>query len=186
MTEKNDLNKLKSLIESLLFISSHPLSLSQLTRLVKNDQKEVEKALEELTEDYNKNQRGIKIIQNNNKFQMVTNPENSSLIQKFLKEERSGELTPASLETLSVLSYCGPMTKYELEQIRGVNCSLILRNLMIKGLVEVQSKNEEGLPLYDITFDFLHYLGLTRREELPDYEKLHRHQILEELINNQN
>jgi len=69
---------------------------------------------------------------------MTTAKESSEIVEKFLKEELTGEMTRPQLETLTIIAYRGPMTKMEIEQIRGVNCSLILRNLLMRGLVEAK------------------------------------------------
>jgi len=87
------------------------------------------------------------------------------------------------LETLTIIAYRGPVTRPEMEQIRGVNCSQILRNLLIKGLVEMEEKNKE--PYYSISVDFLKYLGVSNIQELPDYDKLHQHESLEEFLEKQ-
>jgi len=173
---------LKSKIESLLFVSNKPLSVKQLARWTKLDTKDVEQVIEELRQEYNQSERGIQIIENNKHWQMVSNGKNAEIVQAFLKDEMTGELTQPALETLAIITYQGPITKHAMEQIRGVNCSLILRNLMIKGLVEICSKDEEGFPIYNITFDFLRYLGVNDVRELPDFERLHNNENLVQLL----
>jgi len=143
-------------------------------------------ALAELQEKYNNDESGLRILENKKvkqkEYQMITSPEVRATVEKFVKEEVTGELTRASLETLTIIAYRGPVTRPEMEQIRGVNCSQILRNLLIKGLVELEEKNKE--PYYSISVDFLKYLGVSSVKELPDYEKLHQHESLEEFLEN--
>jgi segregation and condensation protein B len=170
---------LKSKLESLLFISPKPLSLGKLAELTEQGKEAVGEALKQLmveTAD-----RGIVIKQADDKFQMMTSGDNHKLAQDFVKEEITGELTRPSLETLTVVAYRGPITKTELELIRGVNCSLILRNLMIRGLVEESEDKQRGL-LYQVTLDFLKHLGLQQISDLPDYQKLNQDENLQKLL----
>jgi len=161
---------LKSQIESLLFLADRPLKKKELAKLTNSKLKEVERAISELIKDYNLKDGGIKIIDNGNTVQMVTNPKNTEIVEKFLKEEITGELTPASLETLSIIAYRGPITREKIEQIRGVNCAIILRHLLIKDLIEKIEK--DGKELYQVSTSFLRHLGITSLNELPDYERL--------------
>ncbi|EKD43882.1 MAG: Segregation and condensation protein B, partial [uncultured bacterium] len=125
---------------------------------------------------YNNQESGIMLVQNNEEWQMVSNPDNREAAENFLKAEVSGELTRPQLETLTVISYCGPITRPELEQIRGVNCSLIIRNLMMRGLVKEVEDTTNLLPKYEVTTDYLRHIGLNNLNELPDYDKLHNHE----------
>jgi len=160
----------KSIIESLLYISTRPLSFKELAKLTNQKVGEVEAAVKELVDEYNLKDGGIKIIQNGNQVQMTTSPKYTELIQGFLGEEVSGELTPASIETLSVIAYRQPIRREDLEQIRGVNCSIILRNLLIRGLAEEEKK--DGRVFYRLSLDFMKHLGVTDVKELPDFAKL--------------
>lgn len=184
---------LKSQIESLLFAAAKPLSLRKIADLTESSKSEVKKVLPELMEQYKQEKKGIRIVKNLFDYQMATAPENSKPIKKFLKDEISGELTQPSLETLTIIAYRGPIAKMEIEKIRGVNCGLILRNLMMRGLVEaydgknLKKEEEEGHYLngetyYNLTFDFLRYLGLNEISDLPDYEKLRNNENLDKLI----
>ncbi|MFN3301836.1 MAG: SMC-Scp complex subunit ScpB [Patescibacteria group bacterium] len=173
---------LKSVIESLLFVSDRPLSKKELAKITKKSLVEIEKAIEELILDYKKNERGISLLRKDDKVQMSTSPENSEFVKKFLDSEIKEEITPASLETLAIISYRGPITKEELDEIRGVNCAIILRHLMVKGLVEEIKK--EGKTFYNLTFDFMRYLGIKDQRDLPSYEKFHNLEIkIHPLIN---
>lgn len=172
----------KSLLESLLFISGKPMSAGKLAEILKIDKKEVDSLAEQLIQEYNQKEKGIHIQKVGSSYQMVTSPDNSRIIKEFIKSEQTGELTKPSLETLTIIAYRGPVTKTELEQIRGVNCGLILRNLMIKGLVEANEDKEKAMTTYSITFDFLRFLGLNRAEELPDFVKLNSDENLKKLL----
>lgn len=174
--------KLKSAIESLLLASAKPLTIQKLANLTKVPKEEVKEVVKKLIEEYKQREGGILIMRNGNQIQMTTAPSQAKVIKDFLKDEQTGELTRPSLETLTIIAYRGPITKVELDQIRGVNCALILRNLMIKGLVEAEENKKEMVTYYRITFDFMKYLGISDLKELPDYERLNRDKNLEELL----
>jgi len=173
---------LKNKIESLLFIASKPLSMAKIADFVQAEVENVKEALTELKKDYNDQTRGIQLVIHHSKVQLVTHPESRKVVEKYLKEEQFGELTKPGLETLTIIAYRGPITKTELEQIRGVNCSLILRNLMIKGLVEAEDDKEKMQTVYKTTFEFIRYLGIREVSELPDYDKLSHHEIIEKVL----
>ncbi len=163
-------------IESILFVAARPLSLKKLAEVCGASKEEVSAAVQEIIAAYNTEARGVRILHNGDDIQMATAPEASKMVQDFLKDETTGELTKPSLETLTIIAYRGPITKPELEQIRGVNCSLILRNLMMRGLVEAQGEPGKPDTRYRVTMDFLRFLGVSSVEELPDFEKLRTHE----------
>lgn len=140
---------IKSKIESILFISNKPLPIKTLFNVLnkeaeqKTTEDEITSAIVELKQKFNFPESGIHLIEAGDGFQLVSNPDNTDLVKKFVKDDMTGELTPASLETLTVIAYRGPISKPELEQIRGVNCSLILRNLLIRGLV-IADENKQN------------------------------------------
>ena len=170
---------MQSKIESILFVASKPLTAKKIAKALGVKAEEVKESIIELILKYNNENSGIVIIQNNEEYQMVSSPENREVTEKFIKSESTGELTKPQLETLTVISYCGPITKPELEQIRGVNCSLIIRNLLLRGLVQETDKNGI-LPTYEVTADYLRHLGIASSKELPNYEELHKHPFIEE------
>jgi len=172
---------LTSKIESVLFVASKPLSSKKIAAVLKIGEEETRAALMELCTKYNHPDSGIAILQNGDEWQMVASADNKEVSENFLKSEVSGELTRPQLETLTVVSYCGPITKPELEQIRGVNCSIILRNLMLRGLVKENEDSANLLPAYEITMDYLRHMGLKSLEELPNYSELHKHPYITNL-----
>lgn len=163
---------LKSQAESLLFVSLKPLSLKELAAAIQAPAKELEGALDELIADYSQGDRGLAIIKNNGQYQLTTAADNAALVQEFLKDETSGELSQPSLEALTIIAYRGPIAKLELERIRGVNCSLIIRNLLLRGLIEEKFEKSKNENYYTVTHDFVRFLGLGSIEELPDFTKL--------------
>ncbi len=174
--------ELRYLIESLLFISGKPLSAQKLADILKQQHADIVTAAQELMEEYNTADRGVHIQKVGQSYQMATSPKYSSVIKEFIKSEQTGELTKPALETLTIIAYRGPITKAELEQIRGVNCSLIIRNLLIRGLVEAKEDKEKMATVYLITFDFLQFLGMDRVSQLPDYDKLNNDENLRRLL----
>lgn len=173
---------LKSKIESLLFISNQPFTVKKLSSLTKADKDKVEGAIKELIGDYNAGDKGISVQKIGDKVQMVTAADNAKLIKDYIKEETTGELTKPALETLTIIAYRGPISKAELEQIRGVNCTIIIRNLLMRGLVESKEDKKKMQATYNITFDFLKFLGVNKQSDLPDFEKLNSDENLEKIL----
>ncbi len=171
----------KSKIESILFVASKPLLTKKIAAVLKINDKEALEFLKNLQLKHNNADSGMAILQNGDEWQMVASANNKEASENFLKSEVSGELTRPQLETLTVVSYCGPITKPELEQIRGVNCSLILRNLMLRGLVKENEDSANLLSAYEVTMDYLRHLGLNSLEELPNYSELHKHPYITNL-----
>ena len=135
------MNERLASIESLLLVAQRPISIRKISGVIQASAEDVEKAVEELVQQFEQQGRGIRILRDHNHVQLVTSPEQSEMARVFLRDEMSGELTRASLEALTVIAYRGPVTRLELELIRGVNCSVILRNLLIRGLIEeIQEK----------------------------------------------
>ena len=176
---------IKSKIESLLFVSAKPTSIKQLADLIKKPAKEVEAAGDELVQECKDGKRGLHVIKNGSNYQMVSAPENADLIREFIKDETGGELSKPSLETLTIIAYRGPISKLDLNRIRGVNCALILRNLLLRGLIEAAFNKDKKETYYTVTFDFMRFLGVNKIEELPDYEKLHKDDSIDKMLKNE-
>ena len=171
---------LKSQLESLLLVAAKPLALKELSTLLAVESREVEAALRELANQYETEGRGLRIISQGDK--LASAPESAEVIKKFLQNETAGELTQPSLEALTIIAYRGPISKFDLERIRGVNCSLIIRNLMLRGLIEEKFEKSRNENLYSVSLEFVKFLGLSRLEDLPDYENLRNNQALNEFL----
>ncbi len=169
---------LLSNIESILFVAGKPLTAKKIAKVLNCEENIVQEALEKLILKYNIPDSGVVIISNNGDYQMVSNAENKEASEKFVKAEIGGELTRPQLETLTVISYRGPITKPEIEQIRGVNCSLIVRNLLMRGLIKEHEDPTGMLSKFEVTIEYLRHLGLKDIKELPDYETLHNHEYM--------
>ena len=154
-----DSKQLKSVIESLLFVSGEPIRLAKLVKICSVPKDDIISEINSLNDDYQKEQRGFNIIQKEDLFQLATNSENSEFVSQLVSGELGTELSRAALEVLSIVAYRGPVTRMQIETIRGVNCSYVLRSLLIRGLVERKDTVDIRGYLYEISFDFLKSLG---------------------------
>lgn len=170
MTNKE--NNLKSKLESLLFVAEKPVSVKELAGVTGNMLSEIQTALSEITKEYEN--RGIRLVRKGEYFSFVSAPENAKEVSALLNEELRHDLSQAALETLAVVTYKQPITRMEIEEIRGVNSDQIVRSLMIRGLIaEVGRKEAIGKPiLYGTTMEFIQYFGLDAEESLPKIEEL--------------
>lgn len=160
-------------LTAVLFAGARPFSTRRLAELCDATPKEVEEALKEL--ETNLEETPLMLQRADQDVQLVTRSEYADIVKQVVRDEIAGELTRPSLEALTILAYRGPLTRPELEQIRGVQSALILRNLMLRGLVEEHEDARLGQPTYAVTFDFIQHLGLKTIEDLPDYDALRGH-----------
>lgn len=159
---------LPNIIESILFVYGEPMKISRLAEILNKKEAEVEEALAILRS--NLAERGLKLAQNNDEVTLTTVSEASEFIQGLLKEEFSGKLTKAALETLAIVVYSGPLPRAEIDFIRGVNSSFTLRNLLVSGLVEREiNLKDRRTFIYKSSMDFLRFLGLSKLDDLPEY-----------------
>lgn len=163
---------LPSQIECLLYAAGEPVQITQLATALDTSAKDIENALDELHALCET--RGMRIQRQGNKLQMVTAPEMAERVQKFLGLEATNRLSTAALETLAIIAYKQPITKPQLEMLRGVNCDGVVNTLEMRSLIQEMGKAESvGHPtLYGVSFDFLQYFGLKGTHELPPVEKL--------------
>lgn len=178
-------------IEAILFVYGEPLSIKKIVKILnkksgeKIDENAVKDAIANLEQKYLSEDGGLKLLQvssgGDTEIQLASKPEFSSLLEDFIKEEFKEQLTPASLEVLALVMYFGPISKSQIDYYRGVNSSFILRNLLMRGLVDRGFDPKKGNAyLYSSSFDLLKYLGLSKIEDLPDFQKF------KELNNNTN
>lgn len=160
-------------LEALLFMSAKPLTRKQARALLECDAEQLATWVEELAARYEDDTCGVRLVTNGEELQLMTAPSCRALAEQFLKEEVTGELTRPQLETLTIIAYRGPVSKPDIEQIRGINCTLIVRNLLWRGLIEEAEGSTTEIPVYRVTMDFVRYLGLSSVKQLPDFESLH-------------
>ncbi len=165
--------KLKSVIESLLFVSDEPITIGKLAKFCGVEIEEVNNTLLSLEADYGAQIRGLAIIKIKDSIQLTTKADNAEIVSKMLKSEIQENLSQAALEVLSIIAYRGPISRAEIESIRGVNCSFTLRALSIRGLIDkIENIKDSRRYLYNISFDFLKKMGVESVEKLPDWDKL--------------
>ena len=164
---------LEAQIEAILFRQAEPMSQAELARVLGRSQAEVLEALAKLQHTLSSQNRGVILVQKDDELALGTHPDASALLEKLAKEALSRDLGKASLETLTTVLYRGPISRADLDYIRGVNSSFILRHLMIRGLVErVPNPADARSFLYRPTFELLQHLGLSQVSDLPDYDEL--------------
>jgi len=162
---------LQSTIEAILFAAGRPLSLGELVKTTGISKQEILEALRALAE--RKKETGVVLLEQNNSYLLSTHPDASEQIAEFLNSELREELSEASLETLAIVTYKQPVSRAEIEAIRGVNSQYTLRLLMIRGLIEkAKSRTDQRVLLYKTTHEFLQHLGITGVKDLPDFEEL--------------
>jgi len=169
--EEQELKKISASIEALLFIYGEPIEIKKLVDILGVEKEQIEEALNALKDALNNN-RGLALVFHDTKIQLVTKPDFANIVEKIVKEEYEENLTPAALETLSLIGYLGPISRNQIDYYRGVNSSYTVRNLMMRGLVEKShdAKNQH-IFLYQATVDLLKHLGISKIDELPDYQK---------------
>ena len=174
---------LTTTIEAVLFAAAKPVALADLRKHLELSEEIVREAVDDIARRYNQEGSGIHLIEHQETVQLVTNPSVGEAVSKFLKKEASGPLTRPSLETLTIIAYRGPITKPEIELIRGVNCSLILRNLLVRGFILEEQDTARLQVVYSISHEFLRAIGLHGLQELPEYEAFRTNEKITELLN---
>ena len=164
---------MKAVIEGLLFISGDEgLTLNQLKEILNIDVNDIKELIKELYRDYQQTDRGIKLELLGNHFKLTTKQEHKDYYQKLIKTEESNKLSQSTLETLSIIAYNEPISRIDIDEIRGISSCYIIRKLLLKGLIEEKGKSDApGRPtLYGVTNVFLDYFGLGSTKDLPKIE----------------
>ena len=166
--------ELKKIIEALLFVSQGPLKLETIADITEKSAAEVSPAISELKKNYEEKQSPIQIIEIAGGWQFSTKRDFAPFIRKLFKEETTLKLSTSALETLAIVAYKQPITRAEIEQVRGVEVSAVLKTLVEKNLVRTCGKKDTvGTPfLYGTTQQFLIYFGLKSTDELPSLEEI--------------
>lgn len=162
------MTELAKIIEAILFVSGEPVQLGAVARALEVTELEVSAAADELASDYDYNRRGICLKRFGSHIQLSTRPDYAPQIEKLLQPIQKQSLSQAALETLAVVAYKQPVTRLDIEAVRGVKCDYSVQSLMNKGLIEEVGRKETlGRPiLYGTTDAFLSHFGLTSLEDL--------------------
>lgn len=165
--------ELKAIVESILFVNEKPIPAEEIASALDLEKQEVISSIEQLRQEYQQRASGLCIVNVAGGYQMCTVPENAEWIKKVYKEKFKHRLSSASLEVLAIVAYRQPVTRLEIESIRGVNCDQVVRSLLGMGLIKIKGKKDViGRPfLYGTTRKFLEYFGLNTIGELPTLEK---------------
>ncbi len=163
-----DLNKK---IEAVLLYKNEPISVNELSKILLVATDEVRESITKLQEFYK--ERGIVIVSDGEKITFGTSSSTSNIISAIQKAELSRDIGKAGLETMAIILYKAPVSRREIDYIRGVNSGFILRNLMVRGLVErAEGVEGERSFSYKPTLELIRYLGITKKEELPQFDKV--------------
>ncbi len=176
------MNDLLTKLESLLFVSNKPLSAKVLAKYTGEKEELVIQALQELHEK--RKDSGIVLLIAGDEYQLATNSNNSDAVKTFLNADLRESLTDATVEVLAIIAYRQPISKAEIESIRGVNSQYSLRALLMRGLIEkIPNPNDARGMLYSVTTEFMQHLGLTGINDLPEFDTLIQNIKLPDLPN---
>lgn len=167
------MENLENVIESVLFVAGEPVPVSDLCFKFNVKQKEIEKAVEKLMQKYD-GKSGIKLLSFNNKLQFSSNPDYVDFVSLVLNPIRQRNLTKATLETVAIIAYKQPITRLEIEEIRGVNSDYAINILLEHKLIEIVGRKDAvGKPaLFGTTDEFLKRFDISSVSDLPDYDEL--------------
>ncbi len=171
-------------LESLLFMSGEPVPFARLATVLGITEEQVSEAVASLSLQYEERvDAGLKILVHDASVELVTKPANATLVESFIKNVREEGMSKAALEVLSIIAYRAPVSRAEIDAIRGVNCSFTLRNLLLRDLIarEGNPSDSRGY-LYRPTFKFLEVLGIEQVSELPDYDTLSQDERLRMIL----
>lgn len=161
-------------LEGILFVvGDEGISIDLLCNILEKSETEVKNLLTELKKNYEQDDRGLKISYLGDAFKLTTKAEHKKYYEKLASKPDANTLSPAALETLAIIAYNGPITRLEIDELRGVSTSFVIRKLLAKDLIKVSGKSElPGKPnLYTVTNNFLDYFGLATINDLPKIEK---------------
>ncbi|MGI6151981.1 MAG: SMC-Scp complex subunit ScpB [Christensenellales bacterium] len=169
-----ELPRISAAVEAMLFVAGDPVAVGDLADVLEVDRSAVLAAVEALSKKYSEGDSGLLIRFVDDKVQLCTNPEWSEHVERLLQPVRSKNLSQAMLETLSIIAYKQPITRAEIEAIRGVRCEYAINQLLQAGLIDITGrKNTVGRPsLFGTTEKFLIHFGLSSLSELPRREEI--------------
>jgi len=161
---------LESQIEAVLFWKGESVSINELIKILEVSEEEITNALNNFEKSLVG--RGIALTRNGNEVMLYTSPGSSELIKKITKEDLNHDISKAGIEVLSLILYRGPIAKREIDYVRGVNSNYIVRNLLIRGLIEKADGADSRSFVYQPTLGLLAHLGINKKENLPNFDKV--------------
>lgn len=163
-----------SVIESLLFVSGEPLELSKIARILECSMDFANKIMSDMMKSYKDSSRGINIINSDEKYSLATKNDNSTYVEKLIGSNSRQSLSRASLETLSIIAYKQPITRVDIDEIRGVKSDRAISSLMDKELIRENGRLDvPGRPiLYSTTDNFLRHFGFENLNMMPELDQL--------------
>ena len=169
-----DAKKLPCAIEAILFVAGEPVNVSELAHALDMTVAELSPVLDELKDAYDRDARGLRLNRFGMSVQLATRPDYAPYIERLLQPVQKQSLTQAAMETLSIIAYRQPVTKGDIEAVRGVKCDYSVQSLLNKGFIEEQGRRETlGRPiLYGTTDKFLQHFGMETLADLPSVEAL--------------
>lgn len=169
----SETDKYESIIEAVLFASGEPLKLKQISSIIECNEKYAKRILDSMIIKYNDEKRGIKLICINDSYQLVTKPENSDYVNKLLKTNSRQSLSQAATETLAIIAYKQPITRIDVDEIRGVKSDRAILTLQEKKLIKESGRLDvPGRPiLYSTTDEFLRSFSIGNLDELPNLDE---------------
>lgn len=175
---------LLSSLEALLFVSGEALTCTRLAKILSVSEDEIRSAGKELAIRYQgEAERGLMIVATHEALLLATKPEHAPLVEALTKSELQENLSKAALEVLAIVAYRAPISRAEIDAIRGVNCSFTLRNLLLRDLISREGNPSDSRGyLYRPTVQFLETLGLGQISELPDFETLSQDERLKLIL----
>jgi segregation and condensation protein B len=170
--ETSNRERLYSIIESLLFVSGEPVGIVDIAQTIECSVEFTKKIMEEISEKYYSNSRGIKLMNADDSYSLVTKPENGFYVEKLLGTNLRQTLSQAAIESLAIVAYKQPITRVVIDEIRGVKSERAVNSLIDKKIIKECGRiDAPGRPiLYSTTEEFLKYFGLENIKELPGLE----------------
>ncbi len=166
-------SQLKAIIEAILFVSGDPIPVADIAHSLNMTTAELEGSVQQLKDDYDLDKRGLRLNRFGGSIQLSIRPEYAPYIEQLLQPIQKQSLSQAALETLSIVAYRQPVTKTDIESVRGVKCDYSVQSLLNKGMIQEAGRKETlGRPiLYETTEKFLTHFGIESLQELPEQEQ---------------
>lgn len=169
-------------LEAVLFAAPKPILPARLASILGVSLDDVTREIAALRDRRNTEDSGIFLVESGEGVSLATNPALHETVRAFIGDDTETELTRPSLETLTIVAYRGPITKPEIEMIRGVNCTMILRNLLMRGLIVEGDDAQKMQPVYTLSTDAMSHLGIATLAELPSYADFHGNTKIDKLL----